>query len=120
MKLVTSPDHMRIWNELMIGGHPQGAGVLVGRQFFEVLLGGLATDRPRQLDQLGCRTASAFAFGGGNEPFSDSPQLQCGNLASKVMGTRLAALPADFERHYGYRPYLVECFVDTQHLCGNY
>jgi hypothetical protein len=45
--LVTSLDHMRIWNELMIGEHPQDAGLLVGRQLLYLIasehgwLGGL-------------------------------------------------------------------------------
>ena len=30
--LVSSPEQMRLWNELMEGEHPQGAGPLVGRQ----------------------------------------------------------------------------------------
>ena len=30
--LVTSQEHMRAWNELMISEHPQGAGPLVRRQ----------------------------------------------------------------------------------------
>jgi hypothetical protein len=29
---VETEDHMRIWNELMIQEHPQGAGPFVGRQ----------------------------------------------------------------------------------------
>ena len=29
---VETEDQMRIWNELMIQGHPRGAGPLVGRQ----------------------------------------------------------------------------------------
>jgi len=46
------------------------------------------------------------------------PSVQCGNLASKVLGMSMAALPADFEQQYGYRPYLIESFVDTQHYSG--
>ena len=30
--LVQQQSQMRIWNELMMGEHPQGAGPLVGRQ----------------------------------------------------------------------------------------
>jgi len=30
--VVRTPEHICIWNELMIEGHPQGAGPLVGRQ----------------------------------------------------------------------------------------
>lgn len=30
-----------------------------------------------------------------------------------MLGQALRRLPEDFERAYGYRPYLVESFVDT-------
>ena len=42
------------------------------------------------------------------------PGVCCKNLASKVLGGCLRRLPADFEKRYDYRPYLVETFVDDQ------
>ncbi|MGK2907577.1 MAG: IS4 family transposase [Desulfuromonadales bacterium] len=130
--LATSPDHMRIWNELMIGEHPQGAGPLVGRQLRYLIdsrhgwLGGLGfgsaalqlADRDKWIgwdaEQRQAHLHSVVAM----SRFLIRPSVQCGNLASKVLGMSLAALPADFERHYGYRPYLVESFVDTRHYSG--
>ncbi len=34
------------------------------------------------------------------------------NLASHVLGLLLRLLPQDFDRCYGYAPWLVETFVD--------
>jgi hypothetical protein len=42
----------------------------------------------------------------------------CRNLASRVLGGVLNRLAADFETAYGYRPYLVESFVDTARFDG--
>lgn len=130
--LVINPDHMRIWNELMIGEHPQGAGPLVGRQLRYLIasehgwLGGLGfgsaalqlADRDKWIgwdaEQRQAHLHSVVAM----SRFLIRPSVQCGNLASKVLGMSMAALPADFEQQYGYRPYLVESFVDTQHYSG--
>jgi hypothetical protein len=132
LKLVTSPDHMRIWNELMIGEHPQGAGPLVGRQLRYLIdsrhgwLGGLGfgsaalqlADRDKWIgwdaEQRQAHLHSVVAM----SRFLIRPSVQCGNLASKVLGMSMSALSADFERQYGYRPYLVESFVDTRHYSG--
>jgi len=130
--LVTNPDHMRIWNELMIGEHPQGAGPLVGRQLRYLIasehgwLGGFGfgsaalqlADRDKWIgwnaEQRQAHLHAVVAM----SRFLIRPSVQCGNLASKVLGMSMAALPADFEQQYGYRPYLVESFVDTQHYSG--
>lgn len=130
--LVTSADHMRIWNELMICEHPQGAGPLVGRQLRYLIdsrhgwLGGLGfgsaalqlADRDKWIgwdaEQRQAHLHSVVAM----SRFLIRPSVQCGNLASKVLGMSMSALSADFERQYGYRPYLVESFVDTRHYSG--
>jgi hypothetical protein len=106
--LVTSPDHMRIWNELMIGEHPQGAGPLVGRQLRYLIdsrhgwLGGLGfgsvalqlADRDKWIgwdaEQRQAHLHSVVAM----SRFLIRPSVQCGNLASKVLGMSLTALPA--------------------------
>jgi len=46
------------------------------------------------------------------------PSVECRNLASKVLSLAIAALPDDFERQFGYRPWLVESFVDTSRYSG--
>ncbi len=46
------------------------------------------------------------------------PQVRCRNLASHLLGLVLRRLPGDFEKRYGFRPWLVESFVDTSHFAG--
>ena len=42
----------------------------------------------------------------------------CRNLASHVLGQVLQCVANDFERSFGYRPYLLESFVDTSRFDG--
>ena len=44
--------------------------------------------------------------------------VRCHNLASRVLGMALRGIGADFETQYGYRPWLVKSFVDTEHFAG--
>ena len=46
------------------------------------------------------------------------PSVGCHNLASHVLGLLLKRLPQDFERCYGYQPWLVETFVDENRHAG--
>jgi hypothetical protein len=130
--LVEQESEMRIWNELMIREHPQGAGPLVGRQIRYLvgseygLLGGFgfaapalqladrdrwigwdAEHRRRHLHGVVCLSR-----------FLIRPSVACRNLASKVLSLSLERLEEDFERRYHYRPWLVESFVDTSQFSG--
>jgi hypothetical protein len=40
------------------------------------------------------------------------PGVRCSNLASRVLGLCLRRVAEDFELRYGYRPWLVESFVE--------
>jgi hypothetical protein len=44
--------------------------------------------------------------------------VRCQNLASRVLDIAPRGLAADFEAQYGYRPWLVESFVDTEQFLG--
>jgi hypothetical protein len=44
--------------------------------------------------------------------------VRCQNLASCVQSMALRRLAGDYEAQYGYRPWLVESFVDTDHFIG--
>jgi hypothetical protein len=46
------------------------------------------------------------------------PWIRCPNLASKLLSLSAAQLPADWERRYGIRPWLLESFVDTSRFEG--
>ena len=41
------------------------------------------------------------------------PSVRCRNLASRVLGEALRRLGPEFQARYGYRPWLVETFVET-------
>ena len=109
--LVRTQEEMQIWNELMINGHPRGAGPLVGRQLRYLVfsdhgwLGGFgfaaaalhlgARDRwigwdtqtrRENLHSVVCMSR-----------FLICPEIHCRNLASKLLGMCMKIMPADFE-----------------------
>jgi hypothetical protein len=130
--LVEQESQMRIWNELMIREHPQGAGPLVGRQVRYLIgsahgwLGGFGFAAPAL--QLGDRDRW---IGWDSEQrrahlhgvvclsrFLIRPQVECRNLASRLLSMSLKQLVEDFQRRYHYGPWLVESFVDTSRFSG--
>ena len=132
MVLVTTLEQMRIWNELMLNEHPQGAGPLVGRQLRYLIgsqhgwLGGFGfaaaalqlADRDKWIGWNTDERREYLHFVVGMSRFLIRPSVQCHNLASKVMGMSIAALRDDFESQFNYRPWLVESFVDTSRYPG--
>lgn len=123
---VRDDEQLRLWNELMVREHPLGHGPLVGRQIRYLIgsehgwLGGFgfgaaalkladrdrwigwdAETRKQLLENVVCMNR-----------FLIRPGIDCANLASNVLGLCVRTLPADFERRYGYRPLLLESFVD--------
>ena len=129
---VETDEQMRIWNELLIDEHPRGAGPLVGRQLRYLIgsehgwLGGLGfasaalqlRDRDRWIGwDVGTRRAQLDRVVGLNR-FLIRAFVRCRNLASRVLGLAVAQLPRDFQTRYGYRPWLVETFVDTSCFAG--
>lgn len=129
---VRGEEEMRIWNELFIREHPRGAGPLVGRQLRYLIrsehgwLGGLAfasaalqlRDRDRWIGwDVEARRAHLDRVVGLSR-FLIRPSVRCQNLASCALGIAMERLPSDFETRYGYRPWLVETFVDTSGYSG--
>ena len=130
--LVKRTEQMRIWNELMIGEHPLGAGPLVGRQVRYLIdsqhgwLGGFGfasaalqlADRDKWIgwdaEQRRAYLHTVVAM----SRFLIRPCVQCHNLASKVLSMSMGSLADDFEREFNYRPWLVESFVDKSLYSG--
>jgi len=123
---------MRTWNELIAREHPQGDRRLVGRQLRYLVasqhgwLGAIGfgasalkleardrwigwTARQRRTYQDHVVNLSRFLI---------RPGVQCRNLASNILGACLRRLEKDFEARYGYRPWLVESFVDRERHAG--
>src|SRR5215475_3322392 len=130
--LVEQDSQMRMWNELMIQEHPQGAGPLVGRQVRYLVgsqhgwlgafgfaapalqladrdrwIGWDAEQRRAHLHRVVCLSR-----------FLIRPTVQCRNLASRLLSMSLERLAEDFLQRYHYDPWLVESFVDTSRFSG--
>ena len=129
---VDNLDLMRVWNELMLCEHPQGAGPLVGAQMRFLIqsehgwLGGFG------FGAAALRMADRDAWMGWDETtrrqhlhrvvgmsrFLIRGSVRCHNLASHVMALMLRRVGAEYEAQYGYAPWLVESFVDTENFIG--
>ena len=122
----------RVWNTLMADEHPRGAGPFVGPQV-RYLVGsthgwlgavGFAASARRLNARdtwMGWDDAQRRAHLHrvvGLCRFLIRPGVRCRNLASHVLGRVARALREDFERLYGYRPWLLETFVDEREHTG--
>ncbi len=129
--LVNNDSQRRLWNELMLREHPRGAGPLVGAQLRYLIgsahgwLGGFGFsaaaltlgDRDAWIGWDGETRRAQLHRVLGMSRFLLRPR-GCRNLASRVLGQVLKRVAADFERRFGYRPYLVESFIDTPAFDG--
>ena len=129
---VETENEARIWNELMIQEHPRGAGSLVGAQIRYLIrseqgwLGGLGFSA----SALQLRDRDAWIGWDGEtrrqhlyrvinlSRFLIRSCVRCHNLASRVLGMSLRRIADDVELRYGYRPWLVESFVDKSRYTG--
>lgn len=127
--LVEDDAQRAIWNELMEHEHPRGSGPLVGCQlryligsahgwlgamgFSAAALGLAPRDRWIGWDAglRGERLHRVVAL----SRFLLRPGVRCRNLASHGLARVLRRLGGDFEARYGYRPWLVETFVEPPH-----
>ncbi len=119
-----------IWRHLMDAHHYLGAGPLCGAQIRYLIrspqgwLGALSFSsgawRLRARDQwIGWTEAARrrnLQLVVCNSRFLLIPRIQ--NLASHVLSLVLKRLGADWEERYGYRPLLVETFVDPRRFDG--
>jgi hypothetical protein len=53
-----------------------------------------------------------------NARFLILPWVHCPGLASKILGRVARQLPSDWQSRYGYRPVLLETFVETPRFLG--
>lgn len=125
-------DELRLWNELMACEHPQGPGPLVGAQMRYLVasehgwLGALGfaaaalnlADRDRWIGWDRATRQQHLHRVVGMARFLIRRSVRCHNLASRVLGMALRVVASDYETRYGYRPWLVESFVDTEQFLG--
>lgn len=124
--------HSGLWNDLIIQQHPCGDAPLVGAQLRYLVgsdhgwLGALgfgpAAFHLRARDQwIGWSKDARLRHLQeviGLSRFLVRQEVQCTNLASKVLSLVLARLGDDWESRYGIRPLLVETFVDRSRFNG--
>jgi hypothetical protein len=132
LTLVKTGRQRRVWNELMETYHPRKAGLLVGRQLHYLVesdqgvLGGFAFsspalhlhDRDRWIGWTFESRQENLQMLVNMSRFLIRPEVHCNNLASHLLGQVIRRMPDDFAAQYGYRPLLLESFVDTQHYTG--
>lgn len=132
LTLVNTEQQRRLWNEMMETNHPRGAGLLVGRQLRYLVesdhgvLGGFAFSAPAlHLHDRDRWIGWSFEFRQEHlhrlvnmSRFLIRPGVHCNNLASHLLGQVVRRMPDDFAAQYGYRPLLLESFVDTEHYTG--
>jgi hypothetical protein len=129
---VQTLEQLRLWNELMAREHPRGAGPLVGAQLRYLVqsdhgwLGGLGfaaaalnlADRDRWIGWDAPTRREHLHRVVGMARFLIRRSVRCHNLASRVLGMAARAVAADYQTQYGYRPWLLESFVDTELFLG--
>jgi len=119
---------VRTWNELVETEHPLHDSRMVGRQLRYLIgsehgwLGAVG------FGSCALRLADRDAWIGWDEPmrrqFQDRvldmrrflirPSVRCENLASRVLSMVTERVGVDFERRYGFEPWLLESFVNTE------
>ena len=126
LTLVQTSEEIRIWNELMIEEHPLGSGSFVGRQLRYLInspygyLGGIGfaaaalqlSDRDKWIGWDKEQRQNHLHSVVGMSRFLIRKSVTCHNLASKTLSMSLQTLVRDFESRYGYKPLLIESFVD--------
>ena len=130
--LVTDARQRAIWDGLMTHEHPRGAGPFVGCQI-RYLAGSAhgwlgAAGFASSARWLACRDR----WIGWNDDtrraclhrvaclsrFLVRPGIECRNLASRILGRAVCMAGDDFEARYGYRPYLLETFIEEDRHRG--
>jgi hypothetical protein len=130
--LVETKEQRQIWNELMINDHPQGAGPFVGCQLYYLItsefgwLGGFGFSsaalnleaRDKWIGWNWSERKDNLHYLVNMSRFLIRSGVSCKNLASKALSMVIRRMSKDFEARYGYRPLLIESFVDTDHYHG--
>lgn len=123
---------MQIYNELMCSEHPLGNKRIVGRQLRYLIkseygwLGAMAFSssalyieaRDRWIGWQNDEIPENRDYVVNMSRFLIRNEIRCKNLATHVIGKSIKQLPLDYERLFGFKPMLIETFVDTEHYRG--
>jgi len=132
LRVVSTKEEARLWRTLMERHHYLGGPRLFGAQLRYLIesrqgvLGAMsfsaAAARLQERDQwIGwkgqqCRSNRHLLLN--NSRFLILPGVQVPNLASHLLARAARQLPDDFEKRYGYRPLLLESFVEEGRYAG--
>jgi len=124
--------HSRVWRAMMKAHHPLGDGPLCGAQLRYLIrseqgwLGGLSFSsaawrlgvRDEWIGWSEATRAARLPRIALNSRFLILPSVQVPHLASHVLGLATRQLAGDWQQRYGYKPVLVETFVDSSRYRG--
>lgn len=122
----------RTWNELMLTEHPLKDCRLVGRQLRYLIgsehgwlgaigFGSCALRLGVRDEWIGWDSSTRKSFQErliNMTRFLIRPQVSCQNLASRVLSLCQQRVGNDFTTRYGFEPWLLESFVDTEQHWG--
>lgn len=117
----------RVWRQLLLHEHPRGAGPFFGPQLQYLIRSDAGWLAAVGFAAAARRLSARDEWIGWDDAlrrhhlhrvvnlcrFLIRPGVSCPHLASHVLGRVLRDLPETFASRYGYRPWLVETFVDT-------
>ncbi len=132
LEIVTGKTRSDLWNSLIARYHYLGYMPLVGHQkryliyWDEGVLGAVGfsssawkiKDRDNWIGWDAETRASNLYLIINNSRFLLLPWIQSKNLASKVLSLCVHRLPEDYHKSYGYRPVLLETFVESVRFAG--
>lgn len=132
IQLVRGRAHSRLWNEYIQRYHYLGYSALPGAQlrYFVCIAGavvallgfGAAAWKTAPRDQFigwsASQRSAQLHLILNNARFLILPWVTCKGLASKILGRIVRQLPSDWAQVYGYRPVLLETFVQTDRFRG--
>lgn len=126
-------EHSSIWNTMMVRYHYLGAGPLCGAQIRYLIkssvygwLGGLSfsaaawrvTSRDRWIGWSDGARRENLPLVVCNSRFLINPVVRVPHLASHVLSRCVKRLGVDWEERYGYRPVLMETYVEQGRFLG--
>lgn len=132
LELVENEVDRSVWNELMIREHPLGMGWSVGRsvRYLVVsehgILGAVGfgpsalelADREKWIGWNREQKREHLKRIVGMNRFLIRPSVKCSNLASQTLSLAVSRIRVDFEKIHGYRPWVLESFVDLSRYEG--
>ena len=124
--LVHDEERRMLWNTLLHFEHPHGTATFAGCQLRYLIVSshGVLGALGVSASALHLRARDAWMAWSDEQRrahlhrvvclsrFLIRPGVRCRHLASHVLGRMLRRLGDDFEARYGYRPWLVETFVE--------